>query len=189
MSLSIECEKRIIVSFEEYKKLFDFFIKEKDATIIKQTNHYFDTKSFALRNAHATLRIREIENGSSEVTLKTRDNIGDLETTETLTHTIEEYNNVVFPVSIQKKIKEITEENVIYFGYLKTKRLEIKVGDYLIALDENHYLEKIDFNLEVEGKTLEDADSMMSSLCDKFKLNKKSCPGKARRFFLALTLD
>lgn len=58
MSETIEIEFKNLLTKVEYEKLLNAF-NVKDEQIICQTNHYFDTPDFTLKDLGSALRIRE----------------------------------------------------------------------------------------------------------------------------------
>src|SRR5690606_38158824 len=80
MTKELEIEFKNMLTKEEYSKL----LEEQKTAPISQTNHYFDTGNFRLRDQKAALRLRTI--GSRfECTLKTPAASGNYETTDALT--------------------------------------------------------------------------------------------------------
>ncbi|MFK4998162.1 CYTH domain-containing protein [Bacillus sp. N9] len=72
MTRQIEIEFKNSVSKDNFQQCLHYFCI-KDADFFTQTNHYFDTADFTLKQQAAALRIREVED-QYEFTLKTTGN-------------------------------------------------------------------------------------------------------------------
>lgn len=123
---------------------------------VTQTNYYFDDDHYHLKKHHAALRIRIINN-EYEMTLKTKATTGHLEITETITD--EEYQQFLETKTLPNK-HSITEQlttmdtdlsKVNILAQLTTKRFEKQLNDNCtIMLDESHYYNQTDYELEME---------------------------------------
>ena len=83
MSTNLEIEFKNMLNEDEYKKLLaEFSIDEEK--IWTQKNVYFDTPTSQLKNLGAALRIR-VKNNTYELTLKTKAEVGLLETNQLIT--------------------------------------------------------------------------------------------------------
>lgn len=154
MSEQLEIEFKTLLTQAEYQHLLtQFTVAETD--FITQTNHYFDTPTYELQALGCGLRIRQFaQNG--ELTLKSPQTVGLLETTDLLDET--ELNTLL----MQKKIKQtgtvaqkiqslgIEPQTVQPFATLTTKRAEIKLPEGLMALDQSWYSDQVDYELELE---------------------------------------
>lgn len=154
MSQQLEIEFKNMLTKTEYLQLLDYFSATKQE-FFTQTNSYFDTVEWNLKNIGAGLRIRLLPQ-SAELTLKTPEKEGLLETTDSLT--LEEGQSLIAAKTIKtdghvaKKLIELTinPETVALLGTLTTKRFERKTADGLFVLDESQYENSIDYELELE---------------------------------------
>lgn len=84
MTQQIEIEFKNMLTKSQYEQLIETF-SIKHEQIIRQANHYFDTKESHLKQLHSALRIRVTED-SIELTLKEKASKHQhLETTDYLT--------------------------------------------------------------------------------------------------------
>ena len=141
----VEREKKILLTSGEYYYLIllgQYCLKTEE-----QVNYYYDTEDYSFDKKGITCRIRQ-KNGQHHATIKR--------------HSLKDPN-----VSIEKKclvndafdITFFRDLGVKYHGNLTTKRSTV-VPCYgvTVCLDKNTYLNKIDYELEVEYK--EDAEKV-----------------------------
>lgn len=79
----VEIEYKTMLTEKEYHQLLAYY-KLSEKAFKTQTNYYFDTQDFKLREKHFGLRIRTTPT-NAELTLKTPIEHGLLETTDPLT--------------------------------------------------------------------------------------------------------
>ncbi|MBM5696332.1 CYTH domain-containing protein, partial [Listeria seeligeri] len=142
MVKELEIEFRNLLTQEEYARLIDTFrIKEED--YFEQTNYYFDTADFSLKERQSALRIRQLEE-QYQLTLKTPEARGLMETTQILaqdqaTAILDGANIPVGPVRDTLKEIGINHEDLQLFGSLKTIRAEKDYKKGLLVFDKNFY--------------------------------------------------
>jgi uncharacterized protein YjbK len=176
----LEAEAKVLLNYKAYSMLVNHF-KLRDALVIKQTNYYFDTKSFDLAKMKATVRIRSV--GSTYVlTLKTDSPEGRLETNENISSSC--FTNImngdfVKAGNVPEKIRELglIPQNLQYFDSLNTKRYQINYNDVVypsyegkLCIDQNTYGDTIDYEVEYEGKTIESAKKTLAKLMEDLNL-------------------
>lgn len=185
MNKDIEFEERLMLSKEQYEELMRLYSSSKDASIISQINYYFDDEDLSLRNAHKVLRIRVINNLKYELTMKIKGDNGDIElnnyldknTCDNIIQTLE-FNNP----SVEEEIKKVTNKNIKLITSLKTTRLEVKFPTHLLVIDVNYYNDVIDYDLEVEASSKDDALKYILEYAYKYSLTyKKHYMSKSRR--------
>lgn len=169
---SLEFESRTMLNKVEYDKTVSYFLNNESFTpfITSLTNEYFDNDNLDLLNSKIVLRVRSSIAEGIILTAKIPlvNFSGDKEISQILS--IDEYNSFkkgVFPDGPVKKILEDNNKlfpNIKYQTYLKCKRIEIKDGSYLIAIDKNDYLNNHDYNIEVEADSLENANKKILDL-------------------------
>ena len=147
----LEIEYKTLLTKNEYQQLLPLF---SDITATKQTNYYIDTADFSIRDAKMALRIRTFET-RAELTLKIPQQVGNMEYNQFLTleesHTL--INTCVLPEGeIHTLLTQaaINLEKLKILGSLTTIRYEKETTIGLMALDENHYFDKTDYELELE---------------------------------------
>lgn len=152
----LEIEYKTLLTKSEYLRLQGDFA---DVNPISQTNYYIDTPNFELKQHRFSLRIRMLEEGA-ELTLKCPQKIGNIEYNQYLS--LEEGQALLehFALPTGHILNLIAKTSVpidqlAIWGQLTTKRYEKRFSFGLMALDENHYNQQIDYELEVE---VEDAE-------------------------------
>lgn len=150
MTKELEIEFKNMLTKEEYSKL----LAEQNTSPISQTNHYFDTADFQLRDQKAALRLRSI--GSRfECTLKTPAASGNYETTDSLDEqqasAILDLERFDAPeVSAELERLEVSPSELVLIGSLTTHRVESAYEGGLLVLDHSEYLGVEDYELEYE---------------------------------------
>lgn len=147
----LEIEYKTLLTKNEYQQLLPLF---SDITATEQTNYYIDTADFSIRDAKMALRIRAFDN-RAELTLKIPQQVGNMEYNQSLTleecHTL--INTCVLPegeIRILLTHAAINLDELKVLGSLTTIRYGKETTIGLMALDENHYFDKTDYELELE---------------------------------------
>ncbi|MUV36509.1 Glutathione transferase [Lentibacillus sp. JNUCC-1] len=155
-----------------------------------QSNYYFETPDFTLREQGAALRIRK-KNNTYTLTLKERHPKGLLETHDALTkeEAVSWLSGApVKKVNTGKQLQSlgIIEENLKLFGELTTKRWEITHSGALVVLDHSLYNGQEDFELEVEGSSQEQVKEVFRHVLEYENIPHRTTPNKIARLFSAL---
>lgn len=186
MSQNIEIEFKNMLTKEEFHFLAQYF-KIKPEQFKKQTNHYFDTNSFTLKDHSSALRIRE-KGSQFEMTLKQPAQQGLLETNQMLTSRQAEValSSGKLPEgevkdAVVKLIKDI--EPLQYFGSLTTLRAEFEYKEGLLVLDHSYYLNKEDYELEYEVLNESEGYQIFSKLLEELKIPVRPTDNKIKRFY------
>jgi uncharacterized protein YjbK len=186
MSETIEIEFKNLLTKVEYENLLKTFnVKEKD--IVMQSNHYFDTPEFTLKNLGSALRIREKKN-NLELTLKQPAAVGLLETTQHLS--VNEFQAAIqqqiFPKGIvQERLEQlkIAFNKIVYFGSLTTKRAEFPYKVGLLVLDHSFYLKKEDYEIEYEVEDFQTGQLVFQELLKQYDIPIRKTQNKIARFY------
>jgi uncharacterized protein YjbK len=186
MSETIEIEFKNLLTKVEYENLLQTFnVKEKD--VVMQSNHYFDTPEFDLKNLGSALRIREKRN-NLELTLKQPVAVGLLETTQHLS--VNEFQAAIqlqiFPKGIvQERLEQlkIAFNKIVYFGSLTTKRAEFPYKVGLLVLDHSFYLKKEDYEIEYEVEDFQRGQLAFKELIEQYHIPLRITPNKIARFY------
>ena len=185
MSKNIEIEFKTLVSESDFSRLKDYFqLKEEDFFI--QENYYFDTNNFNLKQKNSGLRIRLLPD-KAELTLKTPEIVGLLETTDILSlhQALHIISNERLPNEgfVYDKLISfgINPKDLHLIGCLKTKRAEKKLPQGLLALDESWYNQQHDFELELEVADNVRGKADFLLLLEQLKLKEKPAPNKIQR--------
>lgn len=186
MSETIEIEFKNLLTKVEYEKLLTSF-KVTDEQIISQTNHYFDTPDFTLKNLGSALRTREKQN-QYEMTLKQPAEVGLLETTQTLSKTefLAAINTGILPKGIiQNRLEQLnlSYSDLEYFGSLTTKRAEFPYQEGLLVLDHSLYLNTEDYEVEYEVVDFQRGQVAFKELLEQYKIPLRVTLNKIARFY------
>ena len=184
----IEKEFKNLLTKEQYTSLVEDYkdVFTKDVT---QTNSYYDYKGF-LQEHKMALRIRIVEGkDTGEITLKIpQSSLEVLEFTELLpVDILNQYNNdkqFTLPPSIQKALEEkgISLQSVMQTALLTTHRLEgaLSENEWLV-LDESHYNGNIDFEMEMEVRSLELGEPVFLGILAKYNIERRQAESKIKR--------
>ena len=189
-NIAKEFESRIMLTNDEYISVVSFFMKlYPNQHFLQNTNYYFDTDDFYLKNQHITLRVRFINDVKCELTLKIKGSNGDQEINDSLTFKQFELlkNEGVFPIG---NVRDYLLTHSLPLNAYKcltslyNLRLEIKQGDHLLVIDKNIYNDITDYNLEIETEdNVVHAQDVLSSYIKQFNLSlgAQKYKGKALR--------
>ncbi|WP_419888699.1 CYTH domain-containing protein [Neobacillus niacini] len=186
MSETIEIEFKNLLTKAEYKKLLKAF-RVKEDQIISQTNHYFDTPDFRLKELGSALRIRE-KKDYYEMTLKQPAAVGLLETTQILS--LDEFlgaiKNGIIPKGIVHERLELLNKPIMvleYFGSLTTKRAEFTYREGLLVLDHSLYLNTEDYEVEYEVEDFQVGQRVFEELLEQYNIPLRTTQNKIARFY------
>lgn len=186
MSQSLEVEYKTLLDATAYERLSQQFnLTARD--FITQTNLYFDTPSEQLKAKRFGLRIRYFET-DGEATLKTPEKVGLLETTDPLSSaTIKEILATKrFPQSATHVLKtlathQIKANELQLIAQLKTRRAEFTIPEGKLALDENWYADRHDYELELEVQDSGTSQAEFFAFLDRFALDYQPTKNKVVR--------
>lgn len=190
MSQEIEIEFKNILTKDQYENLLKEFNIEQQM-IIRQTNHYFDTPDWHLRNLSSGLRIRET-NSKIVCTLKEKTSQNThLETTDVLTS--EEATLMLdakgfYASSVMSKLQQLQVpiDQLSVFGTLTTDRIEIPFEGGTLVLDHSFYLNCDDFEVEYETNDEIIGSTIFDNFLIKYNIEKRKTDKKIARFMMAL---
>src|SRR5699024_1700925 len=156
---------------------------------VVQTNYYFETKEFALKNNQSALRIRE-KNGRYTLTLKEPHPDGILETHDSMTQADVELwlqGRPVPQTNVTKQLKNlgVSEHSLRAYGALKTERFFYRKNEIDYMLDKSFYHGIIDYELEIEAKSKEAGLEALHNLLQKHNIVERKAQPKIARFFAA----
>lgn len=151
MTQEVEIEFKSMLTKEEYERLLVAY--DLTDEVNWQANDYFDTPTFELKSHGAALRIREKKQGQV-LTLKQPHDVGLLETHAAISE--EEAENlfkygIIHDNQMKAALGPFNLTGPLeHLGRLETKRAEIETPEGLLVLDESHYLEIYDYEIEFE---------------------------------------
>lgn len=147
----VEYEKKLLLPKVAYTYLREYFGPYGQTT--NHTNYYYDTEKYSLNKINFTLRIRE-KGGKYVATIKQHTGTPDcnVEISETAR---DQFDDSFFKAY-----------QVMLHGKLETERLSVnRDSGITIVLDKNNYLDKTDYELEIEypqSLEMEAADELRS---------------------------
>lgn len=177
----LETELKCMLSKETYLELEKMFAWD---WVKEQTNHYYADRSNELKKHGITLRVRT-KDGINKIQVKTHKNADSpLQICEE-----SEYDTAAVPESFTAdKVNKMTGLNIpaSLLGSLTTLRHSLMYCDGVeICLDKNDFLDKTDYEIEVEY-----TEEIPKELMDKLRAAgvefKAAATGKCTRFMLRL---
>lgn len=185
MNQEIEIEYKTLLTKQTFDKLKETLPFPHNAT--KQVNYYFETEDFQLKKNQSAIRIREKKN-TMVLTLKQPHPDGILETHETLTK--EEFtaflqNNIRYKDHVGKQLSDlgIDMTDLKYYGVLTTYRRSFVENDLAYVLDESHYGNVVDYELELEAPSVCTGKKAFQKLLNDHVLPQQAPITKIERFF------
>ncbi|EPD52143.1 CYTH domain-containing protein [Paenisporosarcina sp. FSL H8-0542] len=186
MSIQKEIEFKNLLEKEEFHNLCrEFGVSEHDFRM--QTNTYFDTKDFQLRDAYMGFRLRVVGQ-RTELTLKApgENKHTMIETTRLLSATEKDeilQNGFIMPQSYSEF--QSLPEVLFAFGSLHTHRVEIPYQDGLLVLDRSDYLGKTDYEVEFEVNDYLSGQHSFNEMLSTYRIPIRKTPKKIARFMKA----
>ena len=185
MSKNIENEERVMIDLDGYSKIYKDYISDEKAAHLLIENYYFDDDKLSLRKASHMLRVRITNNRFVELTFKIKGNNGDTEINQDIS--IQEgmkiAKEVIFPEGeVKEELDRLNHEKIKCLTSLMCDRIEVHLEEHLLVLDKNTYGKTVDYDIEVEASTMEDAKKWIMFYCNKYNFEyKKDYISKSRR--------
>jgi len=184
----IEIEYKTLLTKEQFSDILHRYPFPKEPVV--QTNHYFETKNFALKQKAAALRIREIA-GKYVITLKEAKTDHVLETHDTIdkeTFIAWKNDQITFANASGDALKRlgIKAEELRYVGSLTTTRYSFTKADVTYCLDKSTYANQVDYELEIEEASPGEAKSIFDKIVTQSKVTNIVSETKIARFFKAI---
>lgn len=169
---NLECEVKALVNENEFKTLMDRYISKGE--IREQENIYFGDTKGVFESLKYGMRIRSKIN-NDKLTLKIPKENGLLEVNQLISKI--EINlilagNFLPDGNVKDELSKVglSPSDIKVIGRLHTTRLLVIDGEYEICLDKNTYNNKVDYEIEVEGPTLELAHKYIENFFRKEKI-------------------
>ena len=179
----LEIELKTLLKREDYLNLKELFSDVKPVT---QKNYYIDSPDFILRKNKIAMRIRTFED-RAELTIKIPQTVGNMEYNQTLS--FEDANicldQGVIPAGLvleELRNRGIQITNWLVLGCLTTIRYEKETDIGLMALDESHYFDVTDFELELEVTNQEKGTADFLDFLEKNDIEYQKAASKLVRF-------
>lgn len=186
----IEIELKNLLSESEFCLLLS---KLPFSAAQSQTNHYFETADFKLKQQGSALRIRE-KKGNYHLTLKEPHGDGLLETHDPLSEKeakdwIAGFGTWKEHTGKQLMRLGVTIGQLNYYGSLTTERRQFEKGDMLYVLDKSHYHGMTDYELEIEAPNKSAGERAMQQILTEYNITVKETPNKIQRFFTSRQIN
>ena len=169
-----EYESRSMISEEKYFEIASSFYREDSyLKTITQRNQYFDSEDFFLTNNNIVLRIR-ITNKGAVLTLKISETDGhSKEISQKISYfqhkaLIEKSHFPKGQIKLLLMAKGIPLLSLKYICEMKTKRIQVNMKNYNYCIDKNEYRGIADYNIEVEARSMDEANKIMKDLSIKY---------------------
>lgn len=185
MSQQTEIEFKTLLTNDDYNRIVHYYQLQSE-NFHMQKNCYFDTPDQKLAANHCGLRIRQLAS-YGELTLKTPEEVGLLETTDQLsaeqTQKFIDQQKILPTGNVANKLRDynIAAEDLTLFAELTTKRAEFPINEGLLALDESWYSDQHDYELELEVENSKKGKQDFQNLLAKFNLSYKPAENKIVR--------
>lgn len=186
LSSQLEIEFKNLLTHEEFLQLcHTFSIRETD--FHSQTNTYFDTPDFNLRDLKMGFRLRTLPS-RNELTLKSpsTNEHSMTETTEIVTN--EERDVILrqgYIDTLHYKNFSHLPPRLYSFGSLRTERSEFHYKDGLLVLDHSHYMQQEDYEVEYEVEDVELGQKIFFDLLANHNIPIRQTDKKIARFMKA----
>ena len=151
----IEKEMKYTIDLYVFEKLYLYYNKP---IVTKQINYYFDTLDFYFLNNGITLRVRK-KNGKHAFKIKRK-----IYSPEEITKAEEievplsqsQFDRIIYQNLYPEEVKQILNKNnwnrrIHYLGTMNTERAIVHQHNCDICLDKNRYLNRVDYEIEIEG--------------------------------------
>lgn len=175
MATNIEIEAKVLINEDDYNRVLKFYKKE-ELQKVTQLNYYIDTDDLLLKQFGIGLRVRQKD--FFVLNMKAPLQEGLLEKKESISE--KEFdnfkNNGVFPNGSIKNLLLMFGVDITKLKIqttLKTERIVIEnfSDNEVFAIDKNYYNGLIDYELELEGTSLERAKNSLKEKCEELNID------------------
>ena len=175
MATNIEIEAKVLINEDDYNRVLKFYKKE-ELQKVTQLNYYIDTDDLLLKQFGIGLRVRQKD--FFVLNMKAPLQEGLLEKKESISE--KEFdnfkNNGVFPNGSIKNLLLMFGVDITKLKIqttLKTERIVIENfnDNEVFAIDKNYYNGLIDYELELEGTSLERAKNSLKEKCEELNID------------------
>ena len=175
MATNIEIEAKFLINEDDYNRVLKFYKKE-ELQKVTQLNYYIDTDDLLLKQFGIGLRVRQKD--FFVLNMKAPLQEGLLEKKESISE--KEFdnfkNNGVFPNGSIKNLLLMFGVDITKLKIqttLKTERIVIEnfSDNEVFAIDKNYYNGLIDYELELEGTSLERAKNSLKEKCEELNID------------------
>ena len=179
----LEIELKTLLKKEEYDHLKEQFSHIQP---VLQKNYYIDTPDFQLREKKVAMRIRTFADWA-ELTLKVPQTVGNMEYNQALS--LEEATKCLESGKLPQGMileellsRGITPRDWTVLGCLTTIRYEKETSIGLMALDQSHYFDIVDYELELEVENGDQGKLDFKDFLEANGIHYQKAPSKLVRF-------
>ena len=179
----LEIEMKTLLTKKEYLRLQANF---SEILPITQKNYYLDTPDFYLRQHKIVMRIRTFED-SAELTIKIPQTVGNMEYNQALS--LDEATKCLDSGKLPQGMileellsRGISPKDWTVLGCLTTIRYEKETSIGLMALDQSHYFDIVDYELELEVEDGNQGSLDFQEFLQANEIHYKKAPSKLVRF-------
>ena len=146
-----ELEMKILTDPEEFLRCLKKMEERTGGAgdCYEQINSYFDSADASLYRAHAMLRVRRKKERLYLQYKNKRSRQGSLLICDELEAVLESFPKAVNPSHYFPSAPDL---ECVYLGDLQTRRTDFSVEGAVVSFDENSYLGKTDYEIEIEGE-------------------------------------
>lgn len=187
MAKEIEIEFKNLLTKEEFENLKHYF-QIGESNFQSQTNYYFETPTFMLKNHGGALRIRQ-KSQAYVLTLKLRQSVGHLEVHQKLSEAdakkiLETCELPAGEVKSYLLDENIEIKDLALLGELTTNRAEFSYENGLLVLDHSTYFNQEDYELEYEVTDEISGKKHFTNLLKELAIPERETLNKIKRFFI-----
>jgi len=154
MKTNIETEYKCLINQQQFNDLIDFY--STTSKIFEQTNVYYQDLNGIIIQRKAVFRQRIMDN-SSIITFKIK-----------LNDQLHEYDFDTIDINDDEVTNHLQQFGIhppfIKVGTLKTIRHQIDLGNADLCIDENHYNNIVDYEIEYEIKKQHDGTTILKHI-------------------------
>ncbi len=177
---NLEIEFKQLLSEQQFYQILEDYSAYHHKTYY-QTNYYLTHP--ILEKKKMSLRVRQ-KNNHYELTLKQPQKIGLLETNIDISP--KQFNLIMSGEFLENEIFEnLVRMDINYLEselYLTTRRCDIILPEGLLSIDENEYMGKIDYELELEVDQYDKGAKFFKSFLEKYDIEyQENCDSKIKR--------
>lgn len=187
--------KKMVANEKEFKNIYNYFLNGNQYKIkeIIQKNFYFDTENFYFFKRNISIKIRLIDNVYKLIVKQQKKWDLHGRTSEEFTITLDDkkFSDMILYSKIPSKLevflmKQKLPVNLLYRGAMITQRTLFinEKRNYTICLDQNDYLGKRDFEIELEYNEKYDLNSVLSEFLNRLPDSNLSKYGRFSRVIL-----
>ena len=183
----LEIELKTLLKKNDYDHLLKQFTH---IAPVHQKNYYIDTPDFQLREKKVAMRIRTFSDWA-ELTLKVPQTVGNMEYNQKLTlPEAESYlEKQILPQGLV--LEELAKIGILsqdwfVLGCLATIRYEMETSIGLMALDQSHYFDQTDYELELEVTDHEKGKADFQKFLEENQITYQKAPSKLIRFIKSM---